>query len=240
MGNGDTARTESQLGSGGLPERYDPVPRVVDWVLGVLVGAVGFVLTAVGVGMYTEVDRALIAESVTRESVEVNGLTESEFVTAASSFLDYFAVGTGLIGFALVVGAVAFVVARRRTRARVARAGGTTATFWACTAYGAIVTGVLSFVLPVVAALAGGGVAAYISGDGDGARTGAAAGLLGTVLIIPWQVVVALGLNAGLGSVGESPGGVFVALVALVAALAWVVINAGAGAVGGFLADRLD
>jgi hypothetical protein len=239
MANGDTARTESQLESGGPPERYDPVPRGVDWVLGVLVGAVGFVLTAVGVGMYAEVDRALIAESITRDNVEVNGLTESEFISVASSFVDYFAVGTGLIGLALVVGAVAFVVARRRTRARVDRTGGTTATFWACTAYGAVVTGVASFVLPVVSALAGGGVAAYISGD-DGARTGAAAGLVGTVLLVPWWVVVALGLNAGLGSVGQSPGGILVGIFALVVGLLWVALHAGAGAAGGFLIDRLD
>ena len=240
MENGETTREESRFESGGPPERHDPVPRAVDWVLGVLVGAIGVVLAAVGVGTYTEVDRALIAESVTRENVEVNGLTESEFVTAASSFVDYFAVGTALIGVALLGGAVAFVVARRRTLARVARAGGTTATFWACTAYGAVVTGTVSFVLPVVSALAGGGVAAYIRGDGDGARTGAAAGLVGTVPIIPVWVVVALGLNAGLGSIGGSPGGVFVGVVALVAGLAWVVVNAGAGAVGGFLAERLD
>lgn len=240
MANGDTARTESQLESGGPPERYDPVPMGVDWVLGVLVGAVGFVLTAVGVGMYAEVDRAMIAESITRESVEMNGLTESEFISVASSFVDYFAVGTGLIGLALVVGAVAFVVARRRTRAQVDRTGGTTATFWACTAYGAVVTGVLSFFIPIVSALAGGGVAAYISGDDDGARTGAAAGLFGTVLLVPWWVVVALGLNAGLGSIGQSPGGILVGIVALVAGLLWVVLHAGAGAAGGFLADRLD
>ena len=240
MGNGETVQAESRFESGGPPEGHDPVPRAVDWVLGILVGAVGVLLTAVGVGTYTGVDRALIAESVARENVEVNGLTESEFVTAASSFVDYLAVGTALIGLALVVAAVAFVVARRRTRARVARAGGTTATFWACAVYGAIVTGVVSFVLPLVSALAGGGVAAYISGDGGGARTGAAAGLVGTVLIVPWQVVVALGLNAGLGSIGQSPGEAFVALVALVAGLVWVALNTGAGAVGGFLAERLD
>ncbi len=238
MTNGDTVREQSRLESGGPPERYDPVPGSVDWVLGVLVGAVGFVLTAVGVGTYTEVDRALIAESVGRENVEVNGLTESEFVTAASSFVDYFGVGTALIGLALVVGAVGFVVARRRTRAQVDRAGGTTATFWACTAYGAIVTGALSFLLPIVSALAGGAVAAYISGDGGGARTGAAAGLFGTALLVPWQVVVALGLSAGLGSIGQSPGGVFVGIVAVVAGLVWVVLHAGAGAVGGFLAEQ--
>jgi hypothetical protein len=240
MRNDERVREEDRFESGGPPDGHDPVPMGVDWVLGVLVGVVGAVLTAVGIGMYTEVDQALIAEAVAQENVEVNGLTEPEFVTAASSFVDYFAVGTGLIGLALVVGAVAFVVARRRTRTRVARAGGTTATFWACTAYGAIVTGVISFVLPVVSAVAGGGVAAYISGEGGGARIGAAAGLVGTVLILPWQVVVALGLNAGLGSIGQSPAGVFVAIVALVAGLVWVVLNAGAGAVGGFLADRLD
>jgi hypothetical protein len=240
MRNDERVREDGRFESDGSPEGHDPVPMGVDWVLGVLVGVVGAVLTAVGVGMYTEVDRALIAESVARESVDVNGLTESEFVTAASSFVDYFAVGTGLIGVALVVGAVAFVVGRRRTRSRVARSGGTTATFWAATAYGAIVTQVLAFVLPVVSALAGGGVAAYISSEGGGARTGAAAGLFGTILLVPWQIVVALGLNAGLGSVGQSPGAVLVAIVTLIAGLFWVVLHAGVGAIGGFLAERLD
>ena len=133
-GPGDESSTDSR----------DPVPEPVDWVLGVLAGLIGLGLTAVGGGLYARVDRAAIAEVVRAEETSVEGLTTEEAIRAAPAFVDWLAVGTMVTGVVLVGGAAAFVYARRRTRHRVARTGGTTATFWGAAVYGATATMVAS------------------------------------------------------------------------------------------------
>jgi len=235
MTNVDTVQETERPAGGGPTEQHDPVPAVIDWLVGLLTGVIGLVLTAVGVGMYAQVDRAMIADAVAEEGVSVEGLTESEFITAASQFVDWFAVGVGLTGIASVVAAGAFVLGRRRTRRRVAREGGTTATFLACAVYGAVVTALVSFVPG--SAVAGGGVAAYLHGDA-GVRTGAAAGLLGAALTIPLLVSLAAGILAGAGAVGELGGGAFLVAIVVGAELIALAISGGLGALGGFLVDR--
>lgn len=236
MANVDTVRDTDRPVPGGLTDKHDPVPGAVDWLIGIVTGVVGLLLAAVGTWLFTRVDRAMIADIVTDEEFEVNGLTESEVITAAEPFVDWLAVGILLAGLALVVGATAFVVARRRTRRRVAREGGTTATFWACAVYGAAVTALVSFVpgSPIV----GGGTAAYLH-DGDASvRVGAATGALGTVLTIPLVVFVAVGLVTGADAIGQLSEGTFLAAIVVVGGVLSLAVNAGLGALGGFLADR--
>lgn len=235
MTNIDTVQEADRPAGEGPTDRHDPVPAVIDWLVGILTGVIGLVLTAVGVGMFIRVDQAMIADAVAEEGVSVNGLTESEFVTAAGQFVDWLAVGMVLTGLAAVVGAAAFVLVRRRTRRRVSREGGTTATFLACAVYGAVVTALVSFVPG--SAIAGGGAAAYLHDDSS-VRTGAAAGLLGTALTIPLLVSLAVGVLAGAGAVGELAGGALLVVILLSAELLTLGINGGLGALGGFLVDR--
>jgi hypothetical protein len=236
MTNVDTVQGNSRPPAGGPTDRRDPVPLVIDWLIGLLTGVIGLVLTVVGVGMHTRVDRSLLIEIVAEESVEINGLTQAEFVTAADHFVDWLALGFVVSGLFAVVGAAAFVALRRRTRRRVAREGGTTATLPACAVYGAVVTGLVSFV-PGSAAV-GGGAAAYLRDGDSGLRTGAAAGVVGSVLMLPLVAFLAAGFVAGAGAVDEFAGGALLAALVVGAGLLASIVNAGLGALGGLLVDR--
>ena len=208
----DTARHDTD----GPAEGRDPVPGAVDWLLGTVAAAVGLVLTAVGIGLYARVDRELIAEFVTAESTEPAGLA--------------------VTGVGLVVAALWFVRARRRTRHRVTNEGGTTATFWASAVYGAAVTAVVSFVPG--AGVIGGGLAARLRESRSGARVGAAAGLVGWVLTVPLLASLAIGLLAGASAVDMLAGGVALAGITVGSELVALAFNVGAGALGGYVVDR--
>jgi hypothetical protein len=209
----------------------------IDWLLGILAGIVGAAMTAVGIGLYTQVDRAVLVEAVDAETTELQGITRTEFITAAEPFVDWLGVGLVLTGLVAVGAAAVFVSKRRQTRARVARDSGTTATFWACTVYGAAVTALLS-VIPGSAAL-GGGVAAYLHDDTANTRIGAASGLLGTGLTTPLLASLGAGFIAGASAIGELGGGLLLAILVLGSGILATAINGGLGALGGYFATRL-
>ena len=227
----DTDRPAAGEPSGG----HEPVPAVVDWVLGILTGIVGFLLTATGGWLFTQVDRATISDVVRAEGTEVEGLTEAEAITAAGPFVDWVAAGIAVTGLVFVAAGAAFVLARRRTRRRVEHSGGTTATFWACAVYGGAATTLVSFIPG--AAVAGGGVAAYLRDDGA-ARIGAASGLVVTALTAPFLVFLAVAFLSGAGAVGELAGGAFLAAIIVGSELLAVGLTVALGALGGFLVAR--
>jgi hypothetical protein len=236
MTDTEPALDTDRSATGGPTGRHDPIPSVVDWLLGLVAGALGLALAALGGGLYARVDRALIADAVATEEVQVEGLTPSEFVTAATPFVDWLAIGVLLTGTAFVVCAAGFVVARRRTRRRVAHEGGTTATFWACAVYGATAAALLSFV-PGSSAV-GGGVAAYLHDGESDVRTGATAGLIGAVPTAPLAVFTAVGLFVGADAVGELAGGALLVGLLVVAELVALAIGGALGALGGVLVGR--
>jgi hypothetical protein len=201
MNDTETGRRADTGTPDGPAGTHDPVAAVVDWLLAVVAGLIGLVTAGVGVALYTEIDRATIAAAVTGENVQLEGITPEEAIAAGVPFVDWLGVGVALTGLVLLGAAVAFVVGRRRTRRRVEREGGTTATAWACAAYGAVVTAVVSFVPG--SALVGGAGAAYLRGEDGSYRTGAAAGLLGTLLTVPLLVGVVIGLLAGAAAGGR-------------------------------------
>jgi len=232
----DARRTSDGPDTNPPIEGRDPVPAAVDWLLGAVAAAVGFVLTAVGIGLYARVDRTLIAEVLTAENTEVNGLTTAEAITAGVPFVDWFSAGIAVTGLGLVAAAVRFVRARRRTRRRVASEGGSTATFWASAVYGAAVTALVSFVPG--AGIVGGGLAAYIQETDSGARIGGVAGLVGWALTAPLLVFFAVGLLVGADAVGMLADGVVLVGIVVVGELVALAFNVGVGALGGYLVDR--
>ncbi|WP_459194503.1 hypothetical protein [Halosimplex sp. J119] len=232
----DTVHDADQRLTDEPTEGRDPVPAVVDWLLALVAGAIGLTLTAVGVWLYTRVDRALITEIIMAEGVEVNGITRAEAIAAGVPFVDWVGIGVALTGLVFVAGAVAFAVARRRTRDRVVREGGTTATFWASSVYGAAITALVSFVPG--SAIVGGGAAAYLHGDAE-TRVGAASGLVVWALTFPLLVFLAVGFVAGGGAIGDAASGAVLAVILVAGELLGLAINAGLGALGGFLATRL-
>jgi len=225
MSDVDTVHGANGPATDGPVETRDPVPAAVDWLLGALSGLFGLALLAVGAGLFARVDRALITD-----------VTPEQFVTAAAAATDWIAAGIVVTGLGLVGAAAVFVRARRRTRARVDREGGTTATFWACSVYGAVATALLSFVPGSV--VVGGAVAAYLHGDSE-TRTGAATGLVANALTVPLLAFFAVGTLAGANAVGMLAGGGLLALLLVAAGLVALAVNAALGALGGLAVDRL-
>jgi len=121
---------------------------------------------------------------------------------------------------------------------QLSRDGGTTATFWVCAAYGAAVAVVASFVPG--STIVGGGAAAYLRDSDDSVRVGAATGLVGAGLTVPLVAFLGVGFLAGGVAVGELGGGAVLAAITAGGAVLTVAVTAGFGALGGFLADRLD
>jgi hypothetical protein len=232
----DTSRDTGRPDTEPSTEGRDPVPAVVDWLLGIVAGAVGLVLTAVGIGLYTRVDRTLIAAFLTAESTEVNGLTTAEAIAAGVPFVDWFSAGIAVTGVGLVAAAVRFIRTRRQTRDRVASEGGTTATFWANTVYGIAATALVSFVPG--AGIVGGGLAAYLQESGSGTRIGATVGLVGWALTVPLLAFLTVGILAGASAIDVLAGGAFLAGIVVISELVTLAINVVTGALGGYLADR--
>jgi hypothetical protein len=82
-------------------------------------------------------------------------------------------------------------------------------------------------------------VAAYLHEDGSALRVGATTGLVGWALTVPLLLSLAAGLFAGSAVVNALSGGVVLAGIVLVGELLALALNAGFGALGGFLADRV-
>lgn len=238
MNDVETAYGTDPSDPGGPAAEHDPVPMVLDWVIGILTGIVGLLMTALGIGIYARVDRAMIVDAVDAEATELEGITRADFITAAEPFVDWFAAGLAVTGLVALGAAAAFVYKRRGTRARVARDGGTTATFWACAVYGAVVTVLVSFI-PGSAA-AGGGAAAYLHNGDSSTRLGAVSGLVGTALTVPMLVFLSIGFLAGASAIGQLGGGVALVVLLVVGTVVATAINAGLGALGGYLVARFS
>jgi hypothetical protein len=236
MNDVETAHGTDPSDAGGPAATHDPVPMVIDWLIGILTGIVGLLITALGISLYSRVDRAMIADAVDAEATELEGITRADFITAAEPFLDWFAAGIAVTGLVALGAAAVFVYKRRGTRARVASKGGTTATFWACAVYGAVVTVLVSFI-PGSAA-AGGGAAAYLHDGASGTRLGAVSGLVGAALTVPLVVFVSIGLLAGASAIGQAGGAVVLLGILVVGTALAMALNAGLGALGGYLATR--
>lgn len=238
MSNVDMRQDERKSPSNS-PDSHDPVPGVIDWILGILAGIVGLSLTGVSALIYTRADEETIRDIVTDENVEPNGLTQEELITAAEPFTDWLAIGFGVTGLVLVGFAVAFVYKRRQTRRRVSREGGTTATFPSCAVYGATVASLISSVIPGLGALIGGGVGAHLYDGESSVRLGAATGLFSFAVTLPLLVCLGAGAVAGGAAISEAGGGGLIAGVVVVSGLVGAALSAGVGALGGYIADRV-
>lgn len=236
MTNVDTAQQRARPAAEGPGDSYDPVPAVIDWLLGVATGTVGLILLVVGAGMYTQIDDSTITDAITSEGVELTRISQAEAITAAGPFVDWISVGFIITGLVATLGAASFSIARYRTRRHVVETGGTTATFWACAIYGAALTALVSFVPG--SAIVGGGLAAHLH-DGDRVRVGLVAGAVGTALAVPVTIATAAGLVAGAAAIGKLVGGALLATLLVGAGLVAVLFNAGFGALGGLAAARL-
>jgi hypothetical protein len=86
-------------------------------------------------------------------------------------------------------------------------------------------------------AIVGGGAAAYLH-DGNSVRTGATTGVVGTVLTIPLVLCLGVGFIVAAGAVDKLAGGTLLAALLIIAEVVALLLNAGLGALGGFLVAR--
>lgn len=214
------------------------MPSVVDWVVAILAGIAGLALTAVSIGLYTQLDTESIRDVIVEQEVQPNGITRSELISAAEPFVDWLAVGLGITGLALMGFAVMYVRARQRTRRRVSQNGGTTATFVPCMVYGVVAASLISSVVPGLGAIAGGSVGAYLYDSDSGTRVGGITGLVAFALTLPLLGSIGVGMIAGGMAISELAGGAALAGIIAVSGLLGAAFSTGAGALGGYLIDR--
>jgi len=235
---------ESESAAAGSKSRVvePPLPRYVDWLVGLIVAIGGLALTVGGTVLLFVVDRGLIVEGIEEGRITIGfverDLTRAEMLEFTLEVVNWTGIGLLLTGLVLVLFAVGYVIARTRAQGR---AGGSDArgSRLSYAVVGAVASAVLSFV--PFSPILGGGVAGYL-GSQDTGHTTSAGALSGFLYVLPALLILlflSVGLFAGLAAVGESGVGFVVVTVMVLVLLVVSAYGAGLGALGGFLGGRL-
>jgi hypothetical protein len=224
------------------PSSDSHIPGYVDWIVSLVIAIGGLGLTILGTVLVFVLDRDLLAEGIESGQITVGiverDLTRAEMLEFTLEVLNWTGIGLLVTGTGLVVFAIGYGVARRRTRTRhgVDVYPGTVRSY---AVTGATASAVLSFI--PFSALVGGGLAGYFGRQETGRSTsvGAFAGLLYTVPGIVIVLFVTVGLFFGLSAVAEA--GLGVVLIAIMAFVMLLITayGVGLGALGGFIGGRL-
>lgn len=225
----DTEQSLVQHGGGA------PLSKLLDWLVATLLVLGGLLATAFGALLYGWADRALIADLVAQGRLQSTELTDAQLIDVTYGLLWWGGLGLIVVGLALVVAGVTFLVLRTRTRRHRAESGAAGPDTTAIAIAGAVVSILTSFVplSPVLGGLAAG----YLRGGtrSEGARIGAYAGL---VAALPLSVVLLFAVG-GFGVVATQVGlaasvSVFVGVAMLFAALVSVAYVVGLSTLGGY------
>lgn len=214
------------------------VPGVVDWLLGGLAILGGLIFTIAGIGVFTVLDRTLLEEMVAAEDFQVEGMTEAEFVDVVLAMEPWLGAGLVITGLAMIAFGIAYIVHRRRIRARAAR-GEPTSDYLAHALLGAVVSFVTSFI--PLSPIVGGGVAGYLE-RGESERTisvGAASGALMSAPFVVLSLFVAAGLVAGFSVIGDGGFGWMMTALVIVSGLFSLGFTVALGAAGGWIGGKL-
>lgn len=220
----------------------EPLPEVIDWILGVLVVLGGLGSLVGGSALTFLVDRDLLAEAIEDEAVTVTvgttDLTDAEAVDVADAVTSWVGIGLLVTGFATVLFGVGYVILRHRAHARYQR-GGPITSYGAHAVLGGVATSVLSFLpfSPVI----GGGLAGYLERS-ESDRTisvGTIAGLLPMVPVVVILLFVLVGVVSGLLAVEQGGAAVVGGAGIFFALMVVATVGATLGALGGYLGGRL-
>lgn len=230
--------TTQQAGDRPADTDVEPVPEVLEWLVGAVLAIGGLVLAMGGSAILWASDERVIARAIEQGiadgSIQTDVLTPSQLTALASETAFWLGLGLVITGLGLVVVAVVYVVGRRRTR-RSTGGGSLREILFAHALLGAIATGLLSF-LPV-SPVFGGGVAGYVHRRaGSATKAGAVSGLLAWIPVAVIGGFLAVGLGTGLNR-GEVQGlGPVVAMAVVVGILVALVYLVGLSALGGYIA----
>ncbi|MFB6188622.1 MAG: DUF5518 domain-containing protein [Halapricum sp.] len=217
----------------------EPLSRLVEWVVSALLVLGGLMFAALGIGVYGGANRSWIASLVDDGTIESTELTRAQLIDVVHGFAWWGGIGLLVTGALLIVGGVAFLAYRRRSRARREERGITTPD----TTTNAIVGGVVTVVVSAIpfSPVLGGAVSGYLQGTTrtDGARVGAYAGLVAAAPIVVLFAFFLIGfaiLASELGFVAPMLLGIVGLFVGLLLAVAYLV---GLSALGGYLGVAL-
>lgn len=219
----------------------DPVPEVVDWLIGVLIGLAGLLLLFAGSVLTTAVNREELAEAIEEDGAPTVGTTEltrPEAVNLGDTVVSWVGIGMLVAGAGLGLFAIAYVILRRRDNRRDQR-GETISSAYANAVRGSAVTVVFSFI--GVSAVLGGGLGGYLEGS-DSDQTvsvGAAAGFLPAIPALVIALFTLAGVAVGLNDIDQTEALVVVSGSLVFATVIYAVLNAALGALGGYIGGRL-
>ena len=234
---------ETEAGPGSNSRAVEPpLPRYVDWLVGLIVAIGGLALTVGGTVLLFVVDRGLIEEGIESGRITVGfverDLTRAEMLEFVLEVVNWTGIGLAVTGLVMVLFAIGFVVVRTRAQGRTEGrdARGSRLSY---AVIGAVASAVLSFV--PFSPILGGGIAGYLGRQDTGhtTSTGALSGFLYVIPALSILLFVTVGLFAGLAAVGESGVGFVVGTVMVLVLLVTAAYGAGLGALGGFLGGRL-
>lgn len=229
--------TTSTAGESGreTPQR---VLRIADWAVPILLVLLGLALIAGGAAVLVVTDAEAIADAVAEGAIESDVFSDADLVDVTVATLEWTGIGlvvTGALGW---VGALAYVLYRRRVRRREAATGVVAPDGITNALVGAAVSVVIAFV--PFSSVVGGFVAGYLQGSDrdESTRVGALAGLF---TVLPFAILVLFvvgGLAAGVAEVGATGGALAVLAATLFGLLSALAITVGLSALGGYLAAR--
>ena len=215
-----------------------PLPELLDWVLGAIVGLAGLMAIVGSSALIFLVDRDVIAEGIEEEAVTVTvfttELTDAEAVDLAAAVLSWTGIGLAVTGLGMLAFAVWFVVKRHGAHRR-ARTGEPVGSYSTFALLGAVTAAFLSFI-PLSPAL-GGALAGYLE-RGESERivsVGAVSGLLVVLPLLSLLVFVLVGLVTGMLAVDQAGAGIVVGAGMVLGAAFVATVSIGLGALGGYV-----
>lgn len=213
----------------------EPLGQIVDWLVAAVLVFGGLATTAIGAAVYGAADRAWITELVEDGTIQSTELTNAELIDVTYGFAWWGGLGLLVTGGVLILAGVAFLVYRRRSRARREELEITGPDTTVNAIVGGVVTAVTSFVpfSPVI----GGAVSGYLQGGDrtEGVRVGLYAGLVATApvaLLFVFLAIAFAGIAAELSLGSLLLVGVAGLFIGLLVTVAYVV---GLSALGGYL-----
>lgn len=215
-----------------------PFPGYVDWLVAIVAALAGVALLVGGSVLVFVVDRGWLVEGARSGSVESTFLSEADAVDVAVALTTWTGLGLLVTGVLLLLGAIGYLVVRRRVRRR-ETAGEPVDYYRVNVVLGAVVSVVLSFV-PFSPAL-GGAVAGYLERS-ESERTVSVGALSGLLAMAPMLVVllfVTVGLVLGVLAIRETGLAVLLATVMLLAVMVVATIGVGLGGLGGYAGGKL-
>lgn len=208
-----------------------PLPAIVDWAAGAIVGIIGLLGVAGGITLVTSARREFVADFVTQETVEPESLSPAEVTTLLVDVAWWTGIGLVIAGVLTLAGGIVFVWLRRRERADSGAYG-----ILSSGGLGAIVAGVGSFI--PLSPLLGGAVSGYITGTPEQRspiKSGAFAGLFTAIPAFFIVIFVAIGLIQGFDTIGRADLRALTGAVTVIGAVITILLSTAIAAIGGYV-----